>query len=40
MREVTYRTYPDGTLVVEVITRSCPIVPMEVIEPDKVVAAV
>lgn len=39
MREVTYRTFPDGTMVVEVITTSLPIVQVAVIEPEEAVAA-
>jgi hypothetical protein len=39
MREVTYRTLPDGTLVVEVITTQLPVVQLAVIEPDEPAAA-
>jgi hypothetical protein len=39
MREVTYRTFPDGTLVVEVLTTSLPIVQLAVVEPEEAVAA-
>jgi hypothetical protein len=39
MREVTHRTFPDGTMVVEVITTSLPIVQLPVIEPEEAVAA-
>jgi hypothetical protein len=39
MREVTYRTFPDGTMVVEVITTQLPIVQTAVIEPEEALAA-
>lgn len=39
MREVTYRTFLDGTLVVEVITTSLPIVQPTVAEPDETATA-
>jgi hypothetical protein len=39
MREVTYRTFPDGTMVVEVITTSLPVVQSAVINPDEAVVA-
>lgn len=39
MREVTYRTFPDGTLVVEVITTQLPVVQPAVVEPDELAAA-
>lgn len=38
MRTVTYRTFPDGTQVMEVITTTIPVV-RAVIEPDDVPAA-
>lgn len=39
MREVTYRTFPDGTMVVEVITTQLPIIQPAAIEPQKDLAA-
>ncbi|WP_422758933.1 hypothetical protein [Paenarthrobacter sp. C1] len=40
MREVSYRTFPDGTLVVEVITTQLTVVqPAAVVEPDELAAA-
>jgi hypothetical protein len=39
MREVTYRTFPDGTMVLEVLTTPLPIVQLAVIEPEETAAA-
>lgn len=35
MREVTYRTFPDGTFVLEITTTPGPVVHLAVIEPDE-----